>query len=91
MDQQEVHLRRNITATREAIDKKLEMLENRLEDTLEARIVKLKSTTDSIAQMGHDPWVMFGSAILMGYAMSSFNRGILAARCHTSIKIEESH
>jgi hypothetical protein len=91
MDQQEVHFRRNITATREAIDKKLEMLENRLEDTFEDRIVKIKSTTEGIAQMGHDPWLMFGSAMLMGYAMGSLKRGILAARCQTSIKIEESH
>ena len=89
MDQQEVHLTRNIRVTREAIDKKLEMLEDRLEDTLEERIVKIRSTTERIAQLGRDPWIMFGSAILLGCAMSGLNCAIVATRRHPSIPLEE--
>ena len=35
-----------------------------------------------IGQVKHDPWIMVGSAILMGYVIGSLNRGDLFAMHH---------
>ena len=70
-----------------AIDHGLETIIRAVEEI----IIKTQSTVNDIAQVGHNPWIMFGSFSLMGYVIGSFNRKALVARCHASTPIEESH
>jgi hypothetical protein len=79
-------LKGGMEETKSAIDHGLDTITQAAEET----IIKIKSTADYIAQVEHDPWIMFGSAILMGYAIGSLNRGALVARRHAYTQVEES-
>jgi len=59
--------------TRSAIDCGLETMTQSVEETL----VKMESVAEHITQMGHNPWILLASAILMGYAAGSLNRAKL--------------
>jgi uncharacterized protein with von Willebrand factor type A (vWA) domain len=113
MDQRESHIRKDIEGTRSAMTEKLEMIEDRVHETMEGTqstidtvmdnikrvqgtveeakstidnvletikysmdetIERVKYTTDLIGQVNQNPWIMFGSAILMGYVLSSINQ-----------------
>jgi len=50
--------------------------------TVEETIDRVKYTTEIIEQVNQNPWVMFGSAILIGYVLSSMSRGSSDSR-HT--------
>jgi phage-related protein len=43
--------------------------------TMDETIERVKYTTDLIEQVNQNPWIMFGSAILIGYVLSSMNQG----------------
>ena len=113
MDERESHIRKDIDDTRSTMNEKLEMIEERVHETVEGTrstiesvmsninrvqgtieetkstidnvietikyamdetIERVKYTTDLIEQVNKNPWIMFGSAILMGYVLSSINR-----------------
>ncbi len=120
MDQRESPIKQDIEETHTAITEKIEMIEERVHETMEgtkstidnvmnnvkrvqgtveeAKVTidnildTLKQTMDEtvervnyaadlIDQVNQNPWIMFGSAILMGYILSSVNReGLLGSR-----------
>jgi hypothetical protein len=43
--------------------------------TMDETIERVKYTTDLIEQVNQNPWIMFGSAIFIGYVLSSMNQG----------------
>jgi archaellum component FlaC len=52
-----------------AVDNVLETAKYAMDETLE----RVKYATDIMEQVDRNPWIMFGSAILMGYVLSSVN------------------
>jgi ElaB/YqjD/DUF883 family membrane-anchored ribosome-binding protein len=52
------------------IDSILETIKQTMDETVE----RVKYTADLIEQVNQNPWIMFGSAVLMGYVLSSMNR-----------------
>jgi len=120
MDQRESPIRQDIEETHTAITEKIEMIEDRVHETMEGTkstietvmnnvkrvqetVDEAKVTADSILdaikqtmdetvervnyaaelidQVNQNPWIMFGSAVLMGYILSSVNReGLLGSR-----------
>lgn len=64
--------------TKSAMDLSIAHIDQAVDETL----VRAKSTADLIGQVKHDPWIMVGSAILMGYVIGSLNRGDLFAMHH---------
>ena len=50
--------------------------------TMDETIERVKYTTDLIEQVNQNPWIMFGSAILIGYVLSSMGQGSFDSR-HT--------
>jgi hypothetical protein len=52
------------------IDSILDALKQTMDETAE----RVKYTTDLIEQVNQNPWIMFGSAILMGYVLSNASR-----------------
>ena len=70
-----------------AIDHGLDTIPQAVEEA----ILKIKSTADAISQVEHNPWIMLGSAILMGYAIGSLNRGALVAKRHASLRYFRGH
>ena len=120
MDQTEIHITRDIEETRRAMGDKIEMIANRIHNTIvgpkiaadrlienlnHARkamqeapsttdngahpihhavaetIERLKATIDVIEQVKRDPWVMLGSAVVMGYVLGTLNRGNALPSC----------
>jgi hypothetical protein len=76
-----------IDETKSAIDNGLEVINHAVEET----IIRVKSTAEHIAQLQHNPWIMFGSAILLGCALASLNRRDLLARGCVHTELEETH
>jgi hypothetical protein len=113
MDQREDDLRQEIEDTRAAMTEKIELIEERVQETIagakstvesamqgfkqvQETVEKAKSTADSviesvkgtvdetierakstselIAQVNQNPWIMFGSALLVGYILGSLAR-----------------
>jgi hypothetical protein len=70
-----------------SIDYGLDVIPQAVEET----ILKIKSTANSIAQAEQNPWMMLGSAILIGYAIGSLARGALVAKRYTATQVEESY
>jgi ElaB/YqjD/DUF883 family membrane-anchored ribosome-binding protein len=58
-----------VEEAKSAVDNILETLKYTMEETIE----RVKSTTDLIEQVNRNPWIMFGSAIVMGYILSSID------------------
>jgi hypothetical protein len=61
--------------TKSAMEHSIAHIDQAVDETL----VRVKSTADLIGQVKQDPWIMVGSAILMGYVIGSLNRGDLFA------------
>jgi hypothetical protein len=80
-------LKGSVEEVKGAIDHGLDTIIPAVEET----IFKAQSTVNDIYQGGHNPWIMFGSIILMGYAVGSLYRKALIARCHASTQVEESY
>jgi len=113
MDQRESHIRQDLEETHAAMAEKIDMIEDRVQETMEGTkstidnvmnsvkrvqetvedargtidnvletikqtmdetVERVKYTTDLIEQVNQNPWIMFGSAILLGYILSSVNR-----------------
>jgi hypothetical protein len=113
MDQTEISLKRDIAETRSAMEEKIEMIANRIHNTIvgpkiaidnlienldQARQAmqgttsavdnganpiqraiaesteRVKATINLIDQVKHDPWIMLGSAVLIGYVIGSLPR-----------------
>lgn len=132
MDQEDIQIRRSINETRIAMDEKIDMIINRVHNTIvgpkiaadnlienlvQAKkamqeqtlaidkcdmpihhavtetIERVKAILYLIERVNQDPWIMFGSALLVGYIIGSLNRGNLLAIRHAhsdNIKIERS-
>ena len=132
MDQEEIQIRRSINETRIAMDEKIDMIINRVHNTIigpkitadnlienlvQAKkamqeqtlvidkcdmpihhavaetIERVKAILYLIERVNQDPWIMFGSALLVGYIIGSLNRGNLLAIRHAhsdNLKIERS-
>jgi len=122
MDQRESPIRQDIEETHTAMTEKIEMIEDRVQETIEGTkstidtvmsnvqrvqdtvqdakvtvdsimetikqtmdetVERVKYTADLIEQVNQNPWIMFGSAVLMGYVLSSINRqGSFDSRQH---------
>jgi hypothetical protein len=121
MDQRESHIRSDIEDTRTAMTEKIDMIENRMHETMQGTqstidnimdnvkrvqgtveeakstvdniietvkytmdetIERVKYTTDLIEQVNQNPWIMFGSAVLIGYVLSGINQGGSSATRH---------
>jgi uncharacterized protein with von Willebrand factor type A (vWA) domain len=59
-----------IEDAKSTVDDLLETIKQTMEETIE----RVKSTASLIEQVDQNPWIMFGSAILTGYILSSLNR-----------------
>jgi archaellum component FlaC len=59
-----------IEEAKSTVDNLLDTIKQTMEETME----RVKSTASLIEQVDQNPWIMFGSAILTGYILSSFNR-----------------
>jgi hypothetical protein len=57
--------RQDIAETRSAITEKLEILEDRVQETVET----VKHTFDLHFQVKQRPWLMFGGSLLVGYTL----------------------
>jgi hypothetical protein len=49
---------------------------------MDETIERVKYTTDLIEQVNQNPWIMFGSAVLIGYVLSGINQGGSSAPRH---------
>jgi archaellum component FlaC len=59
----------------------LDSILDTIKQTMDETVERVKYTTELIEQVNQNPWIMFGSAILMGYVLSSINRqGSLSSR-----------
>jgi phage-related protein len=76
-----------IDETKSAIDNGLEAINHAVEET----VIRVKSTVGHIAQLERNPWIMFGSAILLGCAIGNLNRRDLLARGYAHTQLEERH
>jgi archaellum component FlaC len=68
-----------IEDAKSTVDDLLDTIKQTMEETME----RVKSTASLIEQVDQNPWIMFGSAILTGYILSSFNRGAPSSQLHT--------
>jgi ElaB/YqjD/DUF883 family membrane-anchored ribosome-binding protein len=59
-----------VEETKSTVDNVLEAIKNAMDETIE----RVKYTSELIEQVHQNPWIMFGSAILTGYVLSSVNR-----------------
>jgi hypothetical protein len=64
------HVQGTVEQTKSAIDNILETVKHSIDETIE----RAKYTADLIDQVNRNPWIMFGSAILAGYILSSIDR-----------------
>ena len=132
MDQEEIQIRKNINETRIAMGEKIDMITNRVHNTIvgpkiaadnlienlvQAKksmqeqtlvmdkdgepihhavaetIERVKAILYLIERVNQDPWIMLGSALLVGYIIGGLNRGNLLAIRHAhsdNIKVERS-
>jgi len=120
MDEKDIHIKREIDDTRSAMGDKIDMIANRIHNTIigpkvaadnlienlreykkvieetpsatgngdhpvhqavAETIDRLKATINVIEQLKRDPWIMFASAVLMGYVIGNINRGDVWALC----------
>ena len=72
--------------TKLAMDQSIVRINQAVDETL----VRVNSTADLLGQVKQDPWIMVGSAILMGYVIGSLNRGDLFAMRHARTQVRES-
>lgn len=118
MDQEGIQIKKSINETRIAMGEKIDMITNRVHDTIvgpkiaadnlienlvQAKkamqeqtlvidkcdmpihhvvaetIERVKAILYLIERVNRDPWIMFGSALLVGYIIGSLNRGNLLA------------
>ena len=75
-----------IEATKSTMDNGINTI-NRAVDEMMASV---KPIADLFTQVKQDPWIMFSSAILMGYIMGSLNRGDLFAIRRARTQVKES-
>ena len=69
--------------TKSAMDHSIAYIDQAVDETL----IRVKSTADLIGQVKQDPWIMVGSAVLMGYVIGSLNRGDLFAVHHARTQV----
>lgn len=67
-----------IEDAKSTVDNLLETIKQTMEETME----RVKSTASLIEQVDQNPWIMFGSAVLTGYILSSLNRGAPSGRSY---------
>jgi uncharacterized protein with von Willebrand factor type A (vWA) domain len=70
-----MHKVKDVQGTIEDAKSTVDDLLDTLKQTMEETIERVKSTASLIEQVDQNPWIMFGSAILTGYILSSLNRG----------------
>lgn len=70
------HAQTTIEGTKSAVDSVLETIKYAMDETID----RVKYTTDLIEQVNKNPWIMFGSAVLMGYVLSTVNSDALLGR-----------
>jgi hypothetical protein len=83
-----------IDQVRGAIEESKLVIDNGIDtinQAIDETIIRVKSTAGLIAQVEQDPWIMFGSAILMGYVIGSLNCGDVFAKRHLHTQLKESH
>jgi hypothetical protein len=79
--------RGTLEETKSAMDDSIAHINQAVDETL----VRVKSTADLIGKVKQNPWIMFGSAVLMGYVVGSLNRGDLFAMRHAHTQVREGY
>jgi hypothetical protein len=59
-----------IDETKSVVDNSIDTIKQAVDETVE----RVKYTAELIEQVKHNPWIMIGSAVLVGYVMGSLNR-----------------
>ena len=75
-----------IDETKSAIDSSIEAIKSAVDEAVE----RVKYTADLIEQVKQNPWVMFGTAVMVGYVMGSLNREESSGMQRTHQPIKES-
>lgn len=75
-----------IEGAKSAVDNVLETVKFAMDETIE----RVKYTTELIEQVNKNPWIMFGSAILMGYVLSTVSYGGLGDQNHALGRTRET-
>jgi archaellum component FlaC len=68
-----------IEDAKSTVDNLLDTLKQTMEETIE----RVKHTANLIEQVDQNPWIMFGSAVLTGYVLSSLRQPTMAASPQT--------
>jgi uncharacterized membrane protein len=71
-----------IEEAKSTIDNLLETMKHTMEETIE----RVKYTANLIEQVDQNPWIMFGSAVVMGYVLSGLNQGKSLGQYRTNDK-----
>jgi uncharacterized protein with von Willebrand factor type A (vWA) domain len=69
-----MHKVKDVQGTLEDAKATVDNLLDTIQQTMEETMERVKSTASLIEQVDQNPWIMFGSAILTGYILSSLNR-----------------
>jgi hypothetical protein len=80
------HVQTTIEGTKSAIDNVLETIKYAMDETIE----RVKYTTDLLEQVNKNPWIMFGSAVLMGYVLSTVSANALPNRRDRRIERQQA-
>jgi hypothetical protein len=79
-------VRATIGETKSAVDHGIDTIHQAVEDTM----LRVRSTAKLIEQVQQEPWIMFASAILLGYVIGSLSRGEVFTTRHLDAQINES-
>lgn len=77
-----IHKVKDVQGTIEDAKLTVDNLLDTIKQTMEETMERVKSTASLIEQVDQNPWIMFGSAILTGYILSSLNRDNLPSQIY---------
>lgn len=79
------HVMDNVKQVQSTVDKAKSAVDNIMDTikyTMDETLERVKYTTDLIEQVNQNPWIMFSSAIMVGYVLGSLNRESLPESPH---------
>ena len=77
-----IHKVKDVQGTIEDAKLTVDNLLDTIKQTMEETMERVKSTASLIEQVDQNPWIMFGSAILTGYILSTLNRDNLPSQIY---------
>ena len=79
------HVMENVQHVKETIEKAKSTVDNIIDTikyTMDETLERVKHTTDLIEQVNQNPWIMFSSAIMVGYVLGSLKREVALPTHH---------